>query len=44
MDSLTDFFHTLDGLYADGRHGEIEDFLRRTLAHGSLTLAAYPIE
>ena len=32
MDSLTDFFHTLDGLYADGRHDEIEDFLRRTLA------------
>lgn len=32
MDSLTEFFKTLDGLYADGQHAEIEDFLRRTLA------------
>lgn len=32
MNSLTEFFKTLDGLYADGQHAEIEDFLRRTLA------------
>ncbi|GAA6390505.1 DUF4037 domain-containing protein [Megasphaera sp.] len=32
MDSLSNFFSHLDKLYAEGRHDEIEDFLRHTLS------------
>lgn len=32
MDSLSNFFAHLDKLYAEGRHDEIEDFLRHTLS------------